>query len=184
MPEAFLTDIKSIRERARQAIESGSYLNEFHRKTDTVIDLLNHALATELVCVLRYKRHYYTADGINAPQAQAEFLQNAIEEQQHADQLAARVVQLGGKPDFSPASGLAERSHAESAAGDDIESMLKEDLIAGRIAIDSYKEMIAFVSEDDRTTQRTLESILAMEEEHAEDLASLLGNVKGLDFAS
>ena len=138
-----------------------------------MIKLLNEALATEIVCVLRYKRHFYMASGINAEGVAAEFLQHANEEQQHADQIAARIVQLGGAPNFFP-DGLLSRSHAEYVEGETLIDMIKEDLVAERIAIDSYREMIAYLGNDDSTTRRMLEGILAMEEEHADGLAGLL----------
>ena len=169
----FLTDIKTLRERARQHIEQGAITAGYSADRDTVVKLLNEALATEIVCVLRYKRHFYMASGINAQSVAAEFQQHAIEEQAHADQIAQRIVQLGGKPDFSP-EGLATRSHSEYHDGDDLLEMVREDLIAERIAIDSYGEMIKYLGNNDITTRRMLEGILAMEEEHADDLSSLL----------
>lgn len=174
----FLTDIKTLRERARQHIDQGAITAGYSADRDTVVKLLNEALATEIVCVLRYKRHYYMASGINAQSVAAEFLQHATEEQVHADQIAQRIVQLGGKPDFSP-EGLATRSHSEYHAGDDLLEMIREDLIAERIAIDSYRDMINYLGSDDITTRRMLESILAMEEEHADDLSSLLVEMGG-----
>jgi len=138
-----------------------------------VLRLLNEALATEIICVLRYKRHYFMAQGIHAEGVAAEFLEHANDEQQHADQIAARITQLGGEPDFSP-EGLTTRSHAEYVEGDTLEEMIKEDLVAERIAIDSYREMIAYLAEADSTSRRMLEEILAKEEEHADDLANLL----------
>ena len=140
---------------------------------ETVVKLLNEALATEIVCVLRYKRHFYMASGINAEGAAAEFLQHANEEQQHADQIAQRIVQLGGEPDFSP-GGLVTRSHSEYVEGGSLVEMIQEDLVAERIAIDSYREMITYLGTNDPTTRRLMEGILAMEEEHADDLVSLL----------
>lgn len=169
----FLSDIQAIRQRARQHIEQGAVTAGYRADRDTVIRVLNEALATELVCILRYKRHFYMASGINAQSVAAEFLQHANEEQMHADQIALRIVQLGGKPDFSP-EGLATRSHSEYHDGDDLIEMIREDLIAERIAIDSYRDMINYLGNDDPTTRRMLEGILAMEEEHADDLASLL----------
>ena len=174
----FLTDIKTLRERARQHIEQGAVTAGYSADRDTVIKLLNEALATEIVCVLRYKRHFYMASGINAQSVAAEFQQHAIEEQAHADQIAQRIVQLGGKPDFSP-EGLATRSHSEYHDGDDLLEMVREDLIAERIAIDSYGEMIKYLGNNDITTRRMLEGILAMEEEHADDLSSLLVEIGG-----
>jgi bacterioferritin len=169
----FLTDIKTLRERARQHIEQGAITEGYSADRETVIKLLNEALATEIVCVLRYKRHYYMASGIHAESVAAEFLQHANEEQGHADLIAQRIVQLGGAPNFSP-EGLLMRSHAEYVEGDTLNDMIKEDLVAERIAIDSYREMITYVGNDDPTTRRMLEGILAMEEEHADDLVNLL----------
>ena len=169
----FLTDIKTLRERARKHIENGAITEGYSADRDTVVKLLNEALATEIVCVLRYKRHYFMATGINAESVAAEFLQHANEEQAHADQIAQRIVQLGGEPNFNP-DGLTMRSHAEYVEGQTLLDMIKEDLVAERIAIDSYREMINYVNTDDPTTRRMLEGILAMEEEHADDLVSLL----------
>ena len=169
----FLSDVKEIRKRARQQIERGPVTAGYRADRERVIAVLNEVLATELVCVLRYKRHYFMATGINAESVATEFLQHANEEQGHADLIAQRIVQLGGAPNFSP-EGLATRSHAEYVEGNDLIDMIKEDLVAERIAIDSYREMIAYVNTDDPTTRRMLEGILAMEEEHADDLVSLL----------
>ena len=169
----FLTDIKTLRERARKHIENGAITEGYSADRDTVVKLLNEALATEIICVLRYKRHYFMATGINAESVAAEFLQHANEEQGHADQIAQRIVQLGGAPNFNP-DGLTTRSHAEYVEGDTLVDMIREDLVAERIAIDSYREMINYVNTDDPTTRRMLEGILAMEEEHADDLVSLL----------
>jgi bacterioferritin len=169
----FLTDIKTLRERARKHIENGAVTEGYSADRDTVVKLLNEALATEIVCVLRYKRHYFMASGINAEGVAAEFLQHANEEQGHADLIAQRIVQLGGAPNFSP-EGLQSRSHAEYVEGDSLLDMIKEDLVAERIAIDSYREMINYLGNNDPTTRRMLEGILAMEEEHADDLVSLL----------
>mgnify|MGYP006369913551 FL=1 len=146
---------------------------DYKADRETVIKLLNEALATEIVCVLRYRRHYFTAEGMNAESVKSEFLAHAGEEQAHADQLAERIVQLGGEPNLSP-EGLADRSHSEYIEGENLEDMIKEDLVAERIAIESYRDMIAFVGSDDPTTRRLLEEILMKEEEHAEDLVSLL----------
>ncbi len=169
----FLTDIKTLRERARKHIEQGAVTDSYHGDRETILRLLNEALATELVCVLRYKRHYYMATGPHAESAAAEFLQHAGEEQGHADEIAARIVQLGGAPNFNP-EGLASRSHAQYVEGQDLRDMIKEDLVAERIAIDSYREMINYIGQDDSTTRRMLEGILAVEEEHADDLQSML----------
>ena len=169
----FLTDIKTLRERARKHIEQGAITEGYKADRETVIKILNEALATEIVCVLRYKRHHFMATGINAEAAAAEFLEHANEEQMHADQIAQRIVQLGGAPNFSP-DGLTSRSHAEYVEGENLIEMIKEDLIAERIAIDSYREMIDYLGTDDPTTRRMLEEILATEEEHADDLAGML----------
>lgn len=171
--QAFLTDIKTLRERARQHIEQGAVTSGYKADRETVLRILNEALATEIVCVLRYKRHFYMAAGINADSVAAEFLQHANEEQAHADQIAQRIVQLGGAPNFSP-DGLLSRSHSEYVEGDTLIDMIKEDLVAERIAIDSYREMVEYLGNQDSTTRRMLEGILAMEEEHADDLVSLL----------
>jgi bacterioferritin len=169
----FLTDVKTLRERARKHIENGAVTEGYRADRDTVIKLLNEALATELICVLRYKRHYFMATGINAEAVAAEFLQHANEEQGHADQIAGRIVQLGGAPNFSP-DGLSTRSHAEYVEGTSLIDMIKEDLVAERIAIDSYRDMVNYCGNDDPTTRRMLEEILAVEEEHADDLVTML----------
>src|SRR5262247_230414 len=169
----FLTDIKTLRDRARKHIENGAVTEGYSADRETVIKLLNEALATEIVCTLRYRRHYFMATGINAESVAAEFLQHSNEEQGHADQLAQRIVQLKGEPNFNP-EGLLTRSHAEYAEGTSLIDMIKEDLVAERIAIDSYREMIAYLGNDDPTSRRMMEGILAMEEEHADDLVNLL----------
>src|SRR5213596_91501 len=173
----FLTDIKTLRERARKHIENGAVTEGYNADRDTVVKLLNEALATEIVCVLRYKRHYFMATGIHAESVAAEFLQHANDEQGHADQIAARIVQLGGEPNFNP-DGLLTRSHSEYVEGTTLIDMIKEDLVAERVAIDTYTEMIHYVGEKDITTRRMLESILAVEEEHAGDLASFLADIE------
>jgi bacterioferritin len=172
----FLTDIKTLRKRARQHIEQGAVTEGYKADRKTVIKVLNESLATEIVCVLRYRRHYFMASGIHAEGVAAEFLQHANEEQGHADLIAQRIVQLGGEPNFNP-EGLLSRSHAEYVEGDTLLDMIKEDLVAERIAIDSYREIIQYLGNDDPTTRRMMEGILAMEEEHAEDLVSLLDNL-------
>lgn len=169
----FLTDIKTLRERARKHLEDGAVTQGYSADRETVIKLLNEALATEIVCVLRYRRHYFMAAGINAESVAAEFLQHANDEQGHADQIAQRIVQLKGEPDFNP-EGLLTRSHAEYIEGTTLIEMIQEDLVAERIAIDSYREMIAYLGNDDPTSRRMMEDILAVEEEHADDLVSLL----------
>ena len=174
----FLTDIQTLRARARQHNEHGAVTPGYKADRDTVLKILNEALATEIICILRYKRHFFMATGINAQSVAQEFLQHANEEQMHADQIAQRIVQLGGAPDFSP-DGLSARSHAEYVAGDSLLEMIKEDLVAERIAIDSYREMVEYLGTGDSTTRRMLEGILAMEEEHADDLVSLLEELGG-----
>jgi bacterioferritin len=169
----FLTDIKTLRSRARQHIEQGAVTPGYQADRNKVVQILNEALATEIVCVLRYKRHFFMASGINAQSVAQEFLQHANEEQAHADQIGQRIVQLGGEPNFSP-EGLLTRSHSEYVEGDSLIDMIKEDLVAERVAIDSYREMIGYLANNDPTTRRMLEGILAMEEEHADDLVSLL----------
>jgi bacterioferritin len=172
----FLTDIKTLRERARKHIEQGAITEGYKVDLPTAIKILNEALATEIVCVLRYKRHYYMASGIHSEAVASEFLQHANEEQGHADEIAARIVQLGGAPDLNP-DGLTSRSHAEYVEGETLIDMIKEDLVAERIAIDSYREMIKYFGTDDSTSRRMLEGILAMEEEHADDLVNMLGEL-------
>lgn len=169
----FVSDVKLLRDRARQHIAEGAVTSGYRADRETVVKVLNDALATELVCVLRYKRHQFMAKGIHAAGVAAEFAEHAAEEQGHADLLAERIVQLGGAPNFSP-EGLATRSHAEYVEGKDLADMIKEDLVAERIAIASYGEVIRYLGDDDPTTRVMLEGILATEEEHADDLSSLL----------
>jgi bacterioferritin len=176
MAKEFLTDIETLRKRARKHIEEGAVTEGYKGDRKTVIKLLNEALATEIVCILRYKRHHYMATGIHAQAVAAEFLQHANEEQMHADQIAQRITQLGGAPNFSP-EGLATRSHSEYVEGETLVEMIKEDLVAERVAIDSYGDMVRYIGNDDSTTRRMLEGILAMEEEHADDLANLLATL-------
>src|SRR3954454_4481257 len=170
---AFLSDIETLRKRAREHIAQGAVTPGYHADREVVVKLLNEALATEIICTLRYKRHYFMAKGIHAESVAAEFLEHATEEQAHADQIAERITQLGGAPDFSP-EVLATRSHAEYVEGDSLEDMIKEDLVAERIAIDSYKEVVLYLGDKDPTSRRLMEEILAKEEEHADDLANLL----------
>ena len=172
MPD-FLTDIKTLRKRAREHIDQGPITDAYTADRKRVLAVLNEVLATELVCVLRYKRHYYMASGINAGPVAAEFLQHANEEMAHADQIAARITQLQGEPNFNP-KGLADRSHAEYVEGNTLVEMIKEDLVAERVAIASYQEIVRWLGLDDPTTRGMLEGILAMEEEHADDLVNLL----------
>jgi bacterioferritin len=172
----FLTDIKMLRKRARQHIEQGAVTAGYHADREAVIKILNEALATEIVCVLRYKRHYFMAHGINAQSVAQEFLEHANEEQLHADLISRRIVQLGGAPNLSP-DGLLTRSHSEYVEGDSLVDMIKEDLIAERIAIDSYREIVTYLGKDDPTSRRLMEEIMAKEEEHADDLVSLLATL-------
>ena len=172
---AQLSDTATIRTRARQHIEHGAVTENYGANRETIIRLLNEALATELVCTLRYRRHYYMATGVAAESMRDELLTHANEELEHADRIARRIVQLQGEPNFDPA-GLADRSHAEYVAGDSLRAMVEEDLIAERIAIESYGEVIRYIGAADPTTRRLLEEILAKEEEHAEDLSSFLSS--------
>ena len=169
----FLTDIETLRSRARAEIEMGPITSAYGADRQRVIGVLNEVLATELVCVLRYKRHYYSATGIDAGAATAEFLQHATEEQQHVDMVAQRIVQLQGEPNFDP-NGLASRSHAQYVAGNSLVEMITEDLVAERVAIASYQEIVRWLGNDDPTTRSMMETILAVEEEHADDMLTLL----------
>jgi bacterioferritin len=174
MPKsAFLTDIQTLRKRARQHIEEGYVTAGYSADRETVLKLLNDSLATELVCVLRCRRHHFMAQGIHSQAVAQEFLDRSNEEQAHADQIAERIVQLGGAPDFAP-DGLASRSHAEYVEGDSLGSMIEEDPVAERIAIDSYRDIIKYLGNEDPTTRRLMEAILAVEEQHADELAGLL----------
>jgi bacterioferritin len=172
----FLTDIETLRARAREHIEQGPITSAYGADRDRVVEVLNEALATEIVCVLRYKRHYYTATGINSGPIAAEFLQHATEEQTHADQIALRITQLQGEPNFDP-DGLASRSHSEYDASDSLIAMIKEDLVAERVAIASYTEIIQWLGDSDPVTRRMVEDILAVEEEHADDLLNMLAGM-------
>lgn len=172
-PGEFTADIARIKERARAEIDKGPITDEYGADVERVCQVLNEALATEIVCVLRYKRHYYMATGANAAAAAAEFLEHANDEQMHMDMIAARIVQLGGSPNFSP-DGILTRSHADYVEGETLIDMIKEDLVAERIAISSYQEIVRWLGTDDPTTRRLMEEILAVEEEHADDLLTLL----------
>lgn len=174
----FLTDIETIRARAREQVEQGPITDAYGADRDRVLAVLNEVLATELVCVLRYKRHYYTATGMNAGVVAAEFLEHATQEQDHADRVAERIVQLQGSPNFDPA-GLSERSHAQYDDSTGLVEMIREDLVAERIAIQSYQEIARWLGADDPTTRRMIEDILAVEEEHADDLLGLLEDQSG-----
>jgi bacterioferritin len=172
----FVSDIEAIRQRARQHIENGAVTDSYRGDRETVIKVLNEALATELVCVLRYKRHHYAASGIPAQAVADEFLEHAKEEQEHADMLAERINQLGGDPDFNPET-LAKRSHSQYVEGNSLTEMIREDLVAERIAIESYSEIIRYLADNDPTSRRVMEEILAKEEEHAEDLKTLIQTI-------
>jgi bacterioferritin len=175
-PTSVLPDVQTLRRRAREHLDEGAVTPGYSADRETVLRLLNASLATELVCVLRYRRHHFMAKGIQSQGIAQEFLVHSNEEQAHADQLAERIVQLGGEPDFSP-QGLAERSHAEYVPGSTLLDMIRENLVAERIAIDSYRGFIQYLAGKDPTTRRLLESILAVEENHADELADLLQDV-------
>ena len=178
MGQPFKTDLEAIRVRAREKMSDGAVTGAYKADREQVIAVMNEVLATEIVCILRYKNHYFMASGINAPTVAAEFLEHANEEQMHADWIAQRITQLGGVPNFSP-KGLATRSHAEYAEGETLADMIREDLVAERIAIETYSEIIRWLKDNDPTTRRIMEDILKMEEEHADDLANLLELVEG-----
>jgi len=169
----FFTDVSELRKRARKHMSDGAVTESYGGNTETACKVLNEALATEIVCVLRYKRHYFMAKGIHSGSVKAEFQQHAAEEQDHADRIAERIVQLGGSPNFSP-DNLLSRSHSEYVEGTTLREMIEEDLVAERVAIDSYREMASFFAPFDTTTRQMIESIQAVEEEHADDLAELL----------
>ena len=168
-----LTDVQTLREQARRHIEEGAVTENYSANREKVIEMLNEALATEIVCVLRYKHDHFMARGIHSQAVAAEFLEHATQEAEHADTIAERIVQLGGEPNFNP-DQLTSRSHAEYRIGATLKDAIKENLVAERIAIDSYREMVQFIGDSDPTTRRMLEEILAVEEEHADDLADLL----------
>jgi bacterioferritin len=176
--QPFLSDVQTLRQRARQHIEAGAVTQNYGLDANTVVKVLNEALATEIVCVLRYKRHYFMAKGIHSESVKSEFLEHANEEQQHADQIAERIVQLGGEPDLNP-DGLLMRSHSQYDQSEGLRKMLLEDLVAERIAIESYREIVQWLGNKDSTTRKLLEEILATEEEHADDLVSLLEGLPG-----
>src|SRR6476659_3932500 len=174
----FLTDVATLRERARKHLEEGAVTSNYGADPKLVIKVLNDALATESVCVLRYKRHYFMAQGLSSDSVKEEFAEHAAEEQEHADRIAERIVQLGGEPDLNPDS-LTKRSHSEYKEGTSLVDMLREDLVAERVAIESYREIVEWLHGKDSTTKRMLEEILAVEEEHADDINSLLAGMKG-----
>jgi bacterioferritin len=158
---------------ARKNLEDGAMTPAYGPWRDDIVGLLNDALATELVCVLRYRRHHFTADGLDSPKIAEEFMVHANEELGHADRLAERIVQLGGKPDFNP-KGLLERSHADYDDSSDLNAMIRSNLVSERVAVESYRQMIELIGDKDSTTRRLLEDILADEEEHADELSDWL----------
>jgi bacterioferritin len=172
-PTPFLSDIQEIRRRAREHVEKGAVTPDYKADLQTALKLLNEALATEIVCTLRYRRHYFMASGIHREGVADEFKEHADDEQQHANQIAERIRQLGGAPNFNP-EGLLTRSHAQYTEGDSLVDMIKEDLIAERIAVESYTEIVRWFGDRDPTSRRMMEEILAKEEEHADDMATLL----------
>jgi bacterioferritin len=176
MMEEFLTDIKTLRDRAREYIDRGPLTDAQGVDRDRIISVLNQALATEIVCVSRYKRQYFTADGLGAKSVAEEFLAHASEEEDHAEMIAARIHQLGGRAEFSPDT-LSTRQPAEHHSSGDFEAMIREDLVAERVAIAAYAEIIAWLGTGDSVTRRMLEEILVTEEEHAEDMLDLLAGI-------
>lgn len=175
-PTPFLSDIDTLRKRARENMDRGAVTQSYGADRAAVVEVLNSALATEIICVLRYKRHYFMAQGIASESVKSEFLQHAAEEQEHADRICERIVQLGGEPDLNP-EGMSTRSHSQYVEGKDLVEMIREDLVAERIAIDSYREIVQWLGEKDPTTRRVMEEVLAKEEEHAEDLNSMLQDI-------
>ena len=175
---SFVSDIRELRRRARHQMEQGAVTGSYRAERETVIRILNEVLATEIVCVLRYKRHHYMARGIHAQPVAQEFWEHALEEQAHADIVAARITQLGGEPNFNP-EGLITRSHSEYVEGNSLLDMVREDLVAERIAVESYGEIIRYLGADDPTTRVALEAILSKEEEHADDMKNLLETLEG-----
>ena len=175
--QTFKTDLESIRRRAREHMEDGAVTGAYRADREQVIAVLNEILATEIVCVLRYKYHYYMASGIHGETAAGEFLEHANEEMQHVDWVAERITQLGGRPNFNPA-GIETRAHAEYAEGESLVDMIKENLIAERVAIETYSEVLRWLGDDDPTTRRLMEQILEQEEEHADDMKTLMENLE------
>jgi len=173
-----LIDVPTLRNEARRHVEEGAVTERYGADREKVLQMLNEALATELVCVLRYRHDHFVARGLKGKVAAEEFLEHSTQELEHADAIAERIVQLGGEPDFNP-SGLAAKSHAEYRLGTTVQEMIRENLVAERIAIESYRQMIQYLGHDDPTTRRMLEEILATEEEHADDLADLLQDSSG-----
>jgi len=172
----FKADIEEIRRRAMEKMDDGAVTGSYQADREAVCQILNEVLATETVCTLRYRNHYFMARGVHAPGVEQEFLEHANEEQMHADKVAKRITELGGEPNLDP-EGLATRSHAQYGTGESLMDMIKEDLIAERIAIATYSEIIRWLGNDDPTTRRLMEEILTNEEEHADDMAKLLVRV-------
>jgi bacterioferritin len=173
----FKTDLDAIRKRARANMQDGAVTGAYKADRGQVIAVLNEVLATEIVCTLRYKNHYFMAAGIHAKPVADEFLQHANEEQGHADAVAKRITELGGNPNYDP-DGLATRSHAEYREGKTLEDMIQDDLVAERVAVETYSEIVRWLGNDDPTTRRMMEGLLAVEEEHADDLSNLLASMK------
>lgn len=181
--QPFLTDIKQIRARAREQIERGPLTDAYGLDLERVLKVLNEALATEIVCTLRYMAHAWACEGFRAEVAEAEFREHADQEWQHMQKIAARIAQLGGTPDMDP-STLVPRSHAEYTTSGDLEEMIREDLVAERVAVQTYQEVVRWLGDGDPTTRRMMEEILAQEEEHAEDMQSLLASFQQSNGAS
>jgi bacterioferritin len=179
--QPFLSDIKTLREKARQSIGQGAVTPNYGGDVKQTIEILQSVLATELVCVLRYTMHYIAATGISSEGVKAEFLEHAHEEQEHAMSVAERINQLGGKPDFNP-DGLTSRSASQYGEGGDLVGMIKENLIAERIAVEHYRELIRYFGDNDPTTRVMIEKILEVEEEHANDMHDLLVAHEGTPF--
>ncbi len=182
-PDAFVLDVTELRRRARENLAGGAVTESYQGDVDTAVSLLNGALATEIVCVLRYKYHAVVASGISSESVKTEFMEHAAEEADHANRLAERINQLGGKPNFNP-EGLLTRSHSQYVEGSNLVDMIKENLVAERIAIDSYRAMVRYFADRDPTTRRLIEDILAKEEEHANDMHDLLVAHQGTPMLS
>ncbi len=178
MKQAFKTDLEAIQKRAREKMMDGAVTGAYNADRAQVIDVLNEVLATEIVCILRYRNHYYSATGINADPIAQEFLTHANAEQMHADWVSVRIAQLGGVPNWDP-QGLATRAHAAYVQGESLRQMIEENLVAERVAIETYSEIVRWLENDDPTTRRMIEDILKEEEHHADDLASMLEDLPG-----